>query len=317
METTLSVNSITFGKYRGKSLQDVLKDRGYCRWLLLQDWFRNEYEYLYNRVEEYNPHDMFAPSAPEKYCNCSEFVENFPYFCLKEPDDLEIVLTGEQQLCYIFYLGVMRDLRNRIVERIDRGDINVYNIKAPTKWLKQFEEETGMSRDVFKAFLYEHDLPNVTSVLEIIKAMGGIKYKGAQAYNIAKKRSLEQEMYWETALKEKYGEDIAVQFKFEECIFDFINIPKNVIYECKLSTKDFNESQYKKYLTTLGRYDIIYLIGRDIAIHMGKREVYLSGSDSRIAEYKLCDIPQATETFRNLIEDFSVSAVGDDLMTLI
>ena len=51
----LTSDSITFGKYKGFTLGHVLKDRGYCSWLLEQDWFQNGYEYLYNRIKEYKP----------------------------------------------------------------------------------------------------------------------------------------------------------------------------------------------------------------------------------------------------------------------
>ena len=34
---TLSINSITFGKYKGDILKNMLKDRKYCKWLKEQD----------------------------------------------------------------------------------------------------------------------------------------------------------------------------------------------------------------------------------------------------------------------------------------
>ena len=63
-------------------------------------------------------------------------------------------------------------------------------------------------------------------VKEDIKKEGGIEYKGAKSFLIAKKNSQNQENFWEQILKEKYGEDIGTQFKYENCIFDFINILK-------------------------------------------------------------------------------------------
>ena len=44
----LQNDTITFGKYKNKTLSNVLKDRGYCRWLIQQEWFANNYSYLFN-----------------------------------------------------------------------------------------------------------------------------------------------------------------------------------------------------------------------------------------------------------------------------
>jgi len=54
-------------------------------------------------------------------------------------------------------------------------------------------------------------------------------------------------------VKEKYGEEIGTQFKYHNCIFDFINISTNTIYECKLGLKDFNEDQHDKYKLDLSQ----------------------------------------------------------------
>ena len=42
----LSINSINFGKYKGDILENMLKDRKYCNWLIGEDWFQKNYEYL-------------------------------------------------------------------------------------------------------------------------------------------------------------------------------------------------------------------------------------------------------------------------------
>ncbi len=55
----LDQDSITFGKYKGLKLSAVLRDRSYCDWLLEQEWFQTNYEYLYNRVQEYDPKTYF------------------------------------------------------------------------------------------------------------------------------------------------------------------------------------------------------------------------------------------------------------------
>ena len=39
----LNINLITVGKYKDKYLQDMLKDRNYCKWIVQQDWFKESY----------------------------------------------------------------------------------------------------------------------------------------------------------------------------------------------------------------------------------------------------------------------------------
>ena len=52
-------------------------------------------------------------------------------------------------------------------------------------------------------------------------------------------------------LKDKYNEKISMQFKYEKCIFDMININTKTIFECKLGLKDFDDTQYIKYKKAL------------------------------------------------------------------
>ena len=59
MSTSLEKTSITFGKYKGTTLSRVLRDQDYCKWLLEQEWFQSNYEFLYNRVKEYKPESYF------------------------------------------------------------------------------------------------------------------------------------------------------------------------------------------------------------------------------------------------------------------
>lgn len=42
--------AITFGKYEGRPLDDLLADKTYCRWLVQQKWFKRGYPRLYRRV---------------------------------------------------------------------------------------------------------------------------------------------------------------------------------------------------------------------------------------------------------------------------
>ena len=74
---SLNLDTITFGKYKNGTLQQVLKDRPYCIWLLQQDWFKNNYEYLYNRVNEYNPLFFFLQEPPN---DSDRFLDKYKFF---------------------------------------------------------------------------------------------------------------------------------------------------------------------------------------------------------------------------------------------
>ena len=177
------------------------------------------------------------------------FLSSYTFFNLKDPDLEPIeILSPDEKRCYQFYFKVVESLKAQIQSNIENEEDNPYDITTPNKWLIQFETETGLSRDFLKEFLSAYELLNITSIVEDIKRQGGISYQGANSFKIAKQRSKEQESWWEKVLKSKYGEHIATQFKFKNCIFDFINIQTNTIFECKLNLKDFNvklkESQY-------------------------------------------------------------------------
>jgi hypothetical protein len=258
----LNNESITFGKYSGKELNVILKDRKYCYWLINQEWFQTNYEYLYNRIKEYKPSPYFLDI---NNTDSTDFLDIYPYFFLKNLKDIELPLTDSEQTCYTFYSDTIQDLKQRIISR--ESEDNKYAIKAPVKWLQTFENNSGLKREDFKAFLYSYELPNITSIVEDIKKQGGIEYKGAKSFLIAKQNSEKQEKWWESILKAEFGENLGTQFKYKNCIFDFINISTNTIYECKLALKDFNEEQYNKYLIALEEYRIIYLIGNDCVIN--------------------------------------------------
>lgn len=298
----LSTETITFGKYKNGTLNEILKDRSYCSWLLKQDWFLNNYEYLYNRVKNYNPIDNFVKPVEK---DSPIFLETYKYFRLIPLEDLKLELTEEEKKCYCFYLKTIQDLKNKI---INNSDSNKYNIKAPVKWLQNFEKETLLDRTVFKTFIDSYDLPNITYIVEDIKKEGGIEYKGAQSFLIAKKLSLEQESFWEQLLKQKYGELIGTQFQYENCIFDFINISTNTIYECKLGIKDWNEKQHSKYLVTLNKYKIMYLISYDCIINIEKSTIYTLNKEKY--EKYLANIPIIKSTnFDKIIEHFKIISI--------
>jgi hypothetical protein len=268
--------TITFGKYKDSDLATVLKDRSYCKWLIIQAWFQTNYAYLYNRVKEYDPKPYFLKTPPPE----GAFVDTYKYFNIRPAHEIDLPLTEDEVSCYIYYTQVVAGLKAKIVLRMEKGDENPYAIKAPTKWLQLFEEITSLTRVQFKEFIAAYELPNITYIVEDIKKEGGIEYNGAKAYLIAKDRSLKQEKEWEDLLKEKYGEDLSIQFKYEKCLFDFLNISNKTIFECKLGLKDFNEEQYVKYTAALKEYRVIYLVHSDCAIDCVDRLIYTTNSES-------------------------------------
>jgi len=309
----LTRETITFGKYKGKELKIILKDRPYCKWLIKQKWFEDQYGYLFNRVNTYCPEKFFLNN---RVSDINGFVNTYPYFNLKPINDIEIKLTSSEKLCYEYYKEVVNNIRNKILKRIDENNENIYNIKAPTKWLLTFENKYDLKRVVFKEFIKSYDLKNVTKIIEDIKSEGNIEYKGDKAYLIAKEKSIEQESFWSNILKNNFGEDISEQFKFKKCIFDFINIKTNTIYECKLGLKDFNIKQYKKYLLTLDNYRIIYLFDRDCIVDMNYSYIYTTNKDKY--ESYLGNIKETKLTvFEKIIKEFNILNIENIELGLI
>lgn len=266
----LTQDTITFGKYNNKTLDHLLKDRSYCIWLVEQDWFRTNYEYLYNKVNCYDPKDYFLET---KIVQGSTFMENYKYFNLTPLDKIRLPLSESEKICYTYYLEVLESIKDSIYTRLENEEDNPYDIKTPQNWLQSFEKTKAIPRSEFKDFISSYELPNITTIIEEIKREGGIEYKGAKSFIIAKQKSLDQEKWWENVLKHKMGENIGTQFKYKNCIFDFVNINENIIYECKLGLKDFLESQHKKYQACLDKYTIIYLIGKDCIINMSEKTI--------------------------------------------
>jgi hypothetical protein len=303
----LNIYEITVGKYKGKYLKDLLRDRKYCEWLLQQDWFKESYEFLYNKIKEFDPKPYFIKKENEE--EIKDFINEYKYFNLIPIEHLEIELSDSEKLCYSFYLKTIDDLKNKIEVRKTRKDSNIYDITAPSKWLQNFEKETLLSRDDFKEFINAYELPNITTIVEEIKKFGGLEYKGSQSYIIAKKRSSEQELYWEEILKTKYKDELGTQFKYENCIFDFIHIPTNKIFECKLNLKDFDEKQFNKYQITLDKYNIVFLIGYDCVIDIDMETIYTTN----IKDYILyqCNIPllKNPSKFDDIIFDYDICEI--------
>ena len=272
----LTNESITFGKYKGKTLGHVLKDRGYCDWLKEQDWFQESYEYLYNRICEYDPRSYFLNSSLD---NCTNFLSDYEFFNLRDADDVELPLTSSEKMCYIYYIKIILELRDQVFRRMENEEENPYDIKAPTKWLQRFEKNYGIPRAEFKEFLASYDLINIPYIVKRIKEEGGLQYRGAESFLIAKARSVDQEKWWEEVLKGRYGESLTVQHTYKRCIFDFLNIDTQTIFECKLGLKDFCDDQHKKYKLALEKYRIIYLIAKDCVVDMEQKKIFTTVPD--------------------------------------
>ena len=197
----LNIDTITFGKYKNKTLKEMLKDRKYCKWFLSEPDFKSKYEYIYNKVKEYEPRIYFLPI--QELIDSDNFLDKYIYFNLTTLDKLAINLTDNDKKCYKFYLKTIEELKQKILDRVEDAKENPYDIKAPKKWLQKFESDYGLKRDDFKEFINSYDLPNLPYIIEDIKKEGGIVYKGANSFNIAKERSIEQEKFWGKLLKEK------------------------------------------------------------------------------------------------------------------
>lgn len=307
----LTNETITFGKYKNLTLGHILKDRNYCKWLEDQEWFKNGYEYLYNRILDYKPLDFFI-----KNNNSEEFIDSYIFFNLYNPEEIELPLSDSEMMCYTYYIELINNIKQQIYTRIENEEENKFDIKAPKNWLKTFELKYGMPRQEFKFFLSSYELPNIPYIIERVKKQGGIEYKGAKSFLIAKKRSEEQEKWWENILKEKYGEKIGTQFKYHNCIFDFINISNNTIYECKLGLKDFNEEQHDKYSLTLNKYNIIYLISKDTYINMNEKVILTSNPELYTKYIEKIPLMKSRNYLDILITNFKIINV-ENISTII
>jgi hypothetical protein len=302
----LTNNTITFGKYKGNNLTRVLRDRDYCKWLLKQEWFMENYEYLYNRIENYKPKKYFFKNIDDT----DNFINNYKFFNLVSIAELDLDLSECDITCYSYYLKMVENLRDRILLRMENDEENVFNIKAPINWLKTFEKKYLISREDFKDFLQAYELPNIPYIVEDIKKEGGIEYKGAQSFIIAKKRSKSQEEWWEIILREKYGEKINIQFKFDQCVFDMILIDTKTIFECKLGLKDFNDTQYTKYKKALREYRIIYLVDFDCIVLVEEKKIYCLDCEKYVKYLITLTKKTKLSDFEKILKNFSVEKIN-------
>jgi len=231
----LTNETITFGKYKNLTLGHILKDRNYCKWLEDQEWFKNGYEYLYNCILDYEPLDFFINNNDN---NSEEFIESYKFFNLYKPEEIQLPLTDSEIMCYTYYVELINHIKQQIYTRIENEEENKFNIKAPTNWLKKFEIKYGMPRQEFKNFLLSYELPNIPYIIERIKSEGGIEYKGAKSFLIAKSRSENQEKWWENILH---------LFTFQTPIIFIKKIEIKIIkiLKCKLKLKWLTQSLFQ------------------------------------------------------------------------
>lgn len=307
-ETTLQTlssideNVFTFGKYKGQTLDQILLKRDYCKWLLKQEWFREGQPYLYNRIKEYDPKVFFLKpiqnEEKEENQDIHYFLRNFEWFHTIPTKKLEIKLSDDHRKCYKFYRKEIDKIKKDIEDNLS------FNVKAPTGWLKNFEDKYNINREVFKDFLHSYELPNITTIIETIKERGGFEYKGAKSFKIAKERSVIQEKFWEEILKEQYGEEVSAQLPFDLSRFDFIRLKAKIIYECKLNLRDFNEEQYQKYKKASdGVFSIIYLIDKDCIIDIDKKSIFTTDREKYKNYFK--ELKKYT-LFDELIKEFQI-----------
>lgn len=246
-------NIVPFGKYKDKDVQTLLRDRGYCVWFLTQEKLCERYSSLRERIVE----------AEIVFRACLRG-EGEPPFDLIDPSSTPIFLTDQEKVMYAYYYSLSMKLKDEMEKSVYTG--TPYLIKTPKNWLQTFEAQTGLKREDFKSFLASFDLDNITTIVEKVRAMGGMKYNGAKSYIIAKERSVAQEKWWEKKLRETYGNTVNAQYTLQSdacdtCTFDFVDHTRKIVWECKLGVKDFVASQYEKYVALLPDYKIIYLIG--------------------------------------------------------
>ena len=276
--------------------------------LRIKSGFQESYEYLYNRICEYDPRSYFLEPVPSE---CKEFLVDYEFFNLKSVKEIVLPLTMSEQMCYAYYLKMIHELRGQVYRRLENEDENPYDIKAPTRWLQRFERDCGIPRVEFKEFLSSYDLINIPYIVKRIKKEGGLEYKGAESFLIAKARSLDQEKWWEQVLKDRYEESLTVQYTYKNCIFDFLNIDTQTIFECKLGLKDFSDEQYRKYKLALDKYRIIYLISKDCVIDMEQKKIFTTNLEE-YSDYLSSISGLKKPSYLDLLmiqEDFSVVGI--------
>ena len=323
LEEPLTKTTFPIGKYRGADLSVVLRDRNYCKWLLnSHSDFETKYEYLYNRISDYNP----LPELITEVTSTGRFVDEYRMFNLREIEDVTLELTPSDIACFKWYRSIITNLKTCILERLENDHPQPYAIKAPIALKKRFFNETGLDPSILDEMTKAYDLPNIiSSVMKDIKNEAGVNYCGGSAFKIAKARSEHQEAFWETMLKMMYGESVDVQYEgVDKCIFDFINIESRTVFECKLGLTEFNVEQFKKYNSSLKQYNIVYIVGNndtdirsdhhnDYVIDMINKAIYVLESLKADLETYILNINNMKNPsyLDKMITKFEVIGVGE------
>ena len=273
-------NHISFGKYKNKTLAHVLSDRNYCKWLLQQSWFIEDNEKLYTQILLYDPSTHFISKKimDESEFSCFDiFIEKYPYFNLPvEPPNIELCpMTETDKIAYNCYRETIIALKQNCIA-LHLVDSDPFNISGRIKWINNFSEQISLDilKTFVKQFIQKYDLLSFQDIIREIKSFGGINYKGGQSYLIAARHISKIRDYWREILKQKYGSDMLCNYKYQKHKFDFVNIIKKRVYQCKLDLMQINEDRICSYNLSLNNdFEIIYLINKNYAINMTTRTI--------------------------------------------
>ena len=151
-EKELSIDTITFGQYKDQKIDIMLKDRKYCKWILEQDWFEKNYEYLFNKVLNYQPKKYFLNDSNEK---TGIFMDDYIYFNYDEILDLYIIIEKVTEI-YIIHNSwndtlilnnYSNTLKRKSVES-ETGKFEYNNNKIIIYWDKWDKEVFVKNKDV-------------------------------------------------------------------------------------------------------------------------------------------------------------------------
>jgi hypothetical protein len=120
-ETQL-VTTVSFGRYKGESVETLMKDTQYVGWLLNQPWFPKKYPALFKTIGHYLSVTPPVPIPVEENLNQS-FSRQYlkwamwitgVYETLEKVDVTE--LSPADLMCYTFYNDIAREMR-AVIER--------------------------------------------------------------------------------------------------------------------------------------------------------------------------------------------------------
>ena len=84
----------------------------------------------------------------------------------------------------------------------------------------------------------------------------------------------------------------------------------------KVSLKDFNKEQYNKYLLTLDKYEIIYLVSYDTIININKKVIYTTSFNKYILYQKQIELMKNKSYLDAIIVNFKIINI-DNVENLI